>query len=107
MTRVVEYELEPGKQVYVEVDDPTPEGLRKAARAETSKAERSLDEALESVMPVAERVLARAQKLAAAPSGIELELGIKFNAKAGAVLASTALEGNIRLKLTWAPSPAT
>ena len=83
-----------------------PDGLRKVARGETSKAERSLDEALDSVMPAAERVLARAQQLAAAPSSIELELGIKFNVKTGAVIASTALEGNIRLKLTWTPHAA-
>jgi hypothetical protein len=102
-TAIVEYTTADGKTVYVEVDDESP-GMRKAGRGDIPvKAEATLDEALENVMPSADRLLGKLQGLSLMPSGVELELGIKFNVKTGAVIASTALEGNIRVKITWAP----
>ncbi len=105
MPRIVEYELANGPSVYVEVDDAAG-GLQKAALDQPTKAEKSLDQALDGVMPTAERLITRVQALDRKPSGVEIELGIKFNVKTGAVIASTALEGNIKVKLIWTPQSA-
>ena len=103
-TYIVEYTTTEGRSVYVEVQDDSG-GMRKAGRDRDLpvKADKTLDQAIENVMPSADRLLSRLQGLSLVPSGVELELGIKFNVKSGAVIASTALEGNIRVKISWTP----
>jgi NTP-dependent ternary system trypsin peptidase co-occuring protein len=36
-----------------------------------------------------------------APDEVSLEFGVKFNVSAGAVIAKTAAEGNLTIRLTW------
>jgi hypothetical protein len=98
MSYVAAYQTNYGQTVYVEVDDGA--GMQKVAR-EPVRAERTLDQALEGVMPAAESLLGRVGRMSRKPTAVELELGIKFNVKSGAIIASTALEGNIKVKITW------
>jgi hypothetical protein len=42
------------------------------------------------------------QDLASKPDELGVEFGIKFTAEAGALIAKTALEGNIKISLKWA-----
>jgi Trypsin-co-occurring domain 1 len=41
------------------------------------------------------------------PDSVEIEFGVKFGAEAGAVIAKTALEGQLTVKLGWASVTAT
>jgi len=52
----------------------------------------------------AEEALEQFRSMARPPAEIEIELGVKFVAEAGAVLAKTATEGHLVVKLTWRPT---
>ena len=57
-----------------------------------------LEQALQTVRPTAERVLAAVDL---APDQKEIEFGIKLNAEAGALIAKTSAEAHFTVKLTW------
>ena len=40
------------------------------------------------------------------PETVEVEFGVKFNATAGVILASSAVEGNCKVTLSWKPKAA-
>ena len=62
-------------------------------------------EQLDQALDVAKRVAGQAaQQLGAMghrPDEMQLKLGLKFTAEAGAIIAKTATEGNIEITLTW------
>jgi hypothetical protein len=88
--------------VLVELD-AAQSGVVRAARpgAVAATAVHSLSETFDQVRAAAEVALARLTSLSVQPRTVELELGVKINAEAGAVIARTAAEGNITLRLTW------
>ena len=100
MDKIVRFELEDGGEVFVEVGDDTP-GLERATRDSRGfvDAAQRLEQALQTVRPTAERVLAAVKDLA--PDQKEIELGIKLNAEAGALIAKTSAEAHFTVKLTW------
>jgi hypothetical protein len=99
--KLIEYQLAEGEKVVVEVaDEGADEGLRPAGRGPAIAAT-TFEGALDAVMPAARSAVHRLKALA--PDELALEFGIKFNTKAGAVIASTALEANLKVTLTWSP----
>ncbi|MFC4030043.1 CU044_2847 family protein [Streptomyces polygonati] len=88
--------------VLVEVDSST-SGIQRASRPGdvAATAVRSLGESFDQVRAAAEAALSRLTSLSVRPRTVELELGVKFSAEAGAVIARTAAEGNVVLRLTW------
>lgn len=88
--------------VLVELD-AAQSGVVRAARpgAVAATAAHSLGETFDQVRAAAEVALARLTSLSVQPKTVELELGVKISAEAGAVIARTAAEGNITLRLTW------
>lgn len=101
MTRLVEYPLDGGGSILVEVDDGH-DGPRRAADTGTpEKMTRTFEETAKSIRPIGEALLAQAKALS--PDSVELELGVKLNAKAGIVLASSSAEGNVKITLKWSP----
>jgi hypothetical protein len=107
MARLIEYRLSDGEAVLVEVaDDSDDPGLQPAGRgAAPAPATKTFEAALDTVMPAAERTIGRLRSLTV--DTIQLEFGIKFNTKAGAIIASTALEANLKVTLTWNRESAT
>jgi len=100
VNEVVRFELEDGVEVFVEVDDDAP-GVQRAARDGRGFVDggQKLEQALATVRPTAERVLAAVRELA--PDQKEIEFGIKLNVEAGALIAKTAAEAHFTVKLTW------
>ncbi|MER6031919.1 CU044_2847 family protein [Streptomyces sp. NPDC001851] len=88
--------------VLVEVETAT-SGIVRAARPGevAATAVRSLSETFDQVRAAAEAALGRVTALTTRPKKVELELGVKFSAEAGAVIARTAAEGNVVLRLVW------
>ncbi|MFF0434448.1 CU044_2847 family protein [Streptomyces sp. NPDC004327] len=91
--------------VLVEAD-----GIRPGARPVTTRggnslvrAGQTLDEALAGIRTAAESALAVFRGGALRPDGVELEFGVKLTAEAGAVIAKTAVEGHLVVRLTWSP----
>ena len=99
--QLVEYQLEGGATILVEVDLPEG-GIQRAGReGEIVKATQSFDEALEHVRPVAQKIISTLRTLTDVPDEMTVEFGIKLGARAGVVIASADVEANYKLTLKW------
>jgi hypothetical protein len=103
MTKLVEYPLEDGTTVLVEVDGAergsTMRGMGSTQLAE--KATQTFEDALEKIRPAAGLVIAKLRDLSVPPDQIGVEFGIKLSADAKAYIASASAEANFKVTLTW------
>jgi hypothetical protein len=89
--------------VFVEVQDELPKGDRLSSRSAADQAKQSFEEAAAGIRPIAETIMRQVTSLS--PESVTVEFGVKFNATAGVILASTAVEGNCKVTLSWKPKP--
>jgi hypothetical protein len=103
MKRLVEFPLENGDAILVEVETDEPEDVVPAARVDqvAERASQTFEVALEKVKPVASTIITKLRGLHDSPDEIAVEFGIKLNAKAGAVIAAAGVEANFKVTLTW------
>lgn len=111
MKSIVRFELDDGSPIFLEVDEPdttleqTGMGLvgrlDDVAQALAQRSSIRFDQALATVRPAADAVLARLRDLAVSPDTVSLEFGVKLTAAAGAVIASSGLEANFKVTLNW------
>ncbi|WP_308377570.1 CU044_2847 family protein [Streptomyces sp. ISL-99] len=103
MSTFMEFGTENGV-VLVEADGLAP-GQRPVSRGGNSlvRAGQTLDEALAGIRTAAESALAVFRGGSLQPDGVELEFGVKLTAEAGAVIARTAVEGHLTVRLSWTP----
>jgi hypothetical protein len=107
MAALMEFTTDGGATVMVEVDRHAP-GAQLVSRGENSLARacRTFDSALEGIRSAAESALAVFRNGDLKPDGVELEFGVKITAEAGAVIAKSAVEGHLIVKLSWSPRAA-
>ena len=104
MKRLIEFPLEDGGSIVVEVDEPEPPGgvVRAARPGEVAeKARQSFEAAMERIRPVAGTLIAKLRGLHDPPDEVEVEFGLKMSAEAGAVVAAAGAEANYKVTLTW------
>ena len=102
MKHLVEFPLEEGGRVVVEVDEPESEGTIRAARGDTIvKAKETLEEALNNVLPVTKSIVEKLRSIGNRPDEIELSFGVKLSTVAGAVIASASAEANFNVTVRW------
>ncbi|MFE5852299.1 CU044_2847 family protein [Streptomyces sp. NPDC056500] len=91
-----------GERVVVEVPSGS-SGIVRAARPGeiAGTAARSLAESVDQVRAAAALLLDRMTTMPNPPDTVEVELGVKVNAEAGAIIAKTAAEGNFTIRLIW------
>ena len=101
MNELVRWQTEHGS-IVVESDDDEP-GMAAVSRGGDliGKATAKFEDSFEQVRDAAEAALAALRGGDRTPDAIELEFGVKLNAAAGAVIAKTAVEGHLKVKLTW------
>lgn len=103
MNELMRWESDEGP-VVVEVDSRDP-GFRSVSRrgegGEIHDVEGRFESALGNVRGAAMSALRTFRDRALDPDTIELEFGVKLSAAAGAVIAKTAAEGHLMVKLTW------
>jgi hypothetical protein len=101
--RLIEFPLDDGSSILVEVDEPETEGTVRAARpgevAETAR--QTFEGALEKIKPAAIAIISKLRDVSDPPDQIGVEFGIKLNANAGAVIASAGVEANYKVTLSW------
>jgi hypothetical protein len=105
VTQLVAVPLESGGTVLVESTDrsgPVTRGGRGGDAV--TEGTRTLEDALGSIAPAARSIIERLRD-AAAPETISLEFGLTVNASSGMVIASTSVNANIKVSLTWTPGP--
>ena len=119
MTRLVEFQLQDGGSVLVQVDEaaagPVTRGLGDS-RTVTEQARLTFEDAISRVQPAAQSLISRlrarvqpaAQALVSqlrslvdAPEEIGVEFGLELSAEAGAFIASASSTANFKVTLTW------
>jgi hypothetical protein len=103
MKHLVEFEIEGGGSILVEVDEPLPQtGTRRVTRngATIEKASQSFQQALGTIKPAVDALTARLNDLND-PNEVAVEFGLKLSAKAGVVLASVDSEVAFKVSLKW------
>jgi hypothetical protein len=104
MKHIVEFPMENGDVLLVEVDDPMASGatLRGGHGSEMlERAQMTYEQAVDKIKPAAESIVRRIRDIPEPPDVIGVEFGIKLNANIGAILASSSVEAQFTLKLTW------
>jgi Trypsin-co-occurring domain 1 len=104
MGRLVEFPLEDGGAVLVEVDTgaagPVTRGLGDR-RGVTEQAQQTFEEAVARVQPAAQALVHRLRALADTPEEIGIEFGLELSAEAGAFIAAASSTANFKVTLTW------
>ena len=102
MKRLVEFPLEGGSTITVEVDEPPGDSpVRGLGPIEPQVAVQTFETALEKIKPAAGGIITKLRQLADPPDQAVVEFGLKFGAKAGALIASADTDANFLVTLTW------
>ena len=105
MKRLIEFALQDGGTILVEVEEfPDEGGVVKAGRPGevVTKAKETLEDAIDKILPAAHAVAAKLRGLQDAPDEVSIEFGVKLSAEAGAFIASAGVEANYKVTLKWA-----
>ncbi|MHC4115894.1 MAG: CU044_2847 family protein [Planctomycetota bacterium] len=103
MKRLIEFPTKGNSSILVEVDEPEPEGgmVQAARTGEIAKASQTFEAALDRIKPAAGAIIAKLRGLGESPDEIDLEFGLKLSVEAGAFIASTGTEANLKVRLNW------
>jgi Trypsin-co-occurring domain 1 len=109
MGRLVEFPLEQGGSVLVEVPDASPTGrpvTRGLGGGEgvTERAQRTFESAVAQVQPAAQAIVDRMRAMAQAPDGVRVTFGVDLHAEAGAFIAAASATATFTIELTWGKS---
>ncbi|MCI5190778.1 MAG: hypothetical protein D3905_13520 [Candidatus Electrothrix sp. AS4_5] len=102
MKQLVEFNLN-GQPVYVETEISEQQGIELVSRGKEDEPEKATDlfeKVVSRIQPAAELVL-KSFKEMNSPDEIELEFGLKFNAKTGVIFASADSEATFKVSLKW------
>jgi hypothetical protein len=106
MKQLLEFSLESGGSIVVEVDQDVAGTVLAARPGEiAAQVKESFESALAPVTPAAEALIARLSGLSERPDEVTVEFGIKLTGTLNAIIASSAGEANISVKLTWRAAP--
>jgi hypothetical protein len=107
MRRLVEFPLQDGGGVLIEVDDaaggPVTRGW--GERRVTDQAQQTFEAAIAKVEPAARALLARLSELPEAPEEVAVEFGLELSAEAGAFIAAVSSSANFKVSMTWRRRP--
>lgn len=105
MKRLVEFSLDQGGSVLVEVDeppgDPVMRGLGKDRSSVVEEAGRTFEDATAAVTPAARSLIARLRAIDDPPDEVGIEFGVRLSAQTGAFIASVAADANFKVSMTW------
>jgi hypothetical protein len=102
MKHLVEFPLEDGNSIVVEIDESETGGTVRANRGDKiEKAKETLEEALDRVLPATKSIVEKLWSIVNKPDETEVTFGIKLSTVAGAVIASATAEANFNVTLRW------
>lgn len=107
MSELLRWETKDGP-VVVEVDsrDPGFKSVSRKTGEDIVDVRERFEDALDKVRGAAVSALRTFRDKTLNPDEVCLEFGVKFSAAAGAVIARTAAEGHLTVKLTWSSGDA-
>ncbi|MFP3991181.1 CU044_2847 family protein [Streptomyces sp. E11-3] len=98
----MEFKTDDGVVFAVEPAD-NDSGARLVGRNGGDRTPRAFTDSLDGVRAAAESALRVFRDGSLNPDSVEIEFGVKLTAEAGALIAKSALEGHLVVKLAWAP----
>jgi hypothetical protein len=105
MKRLVDFPLEHGGSVLVEVDEasagPVVRGLGKDRLTVAERTDKTFEEATATVVPAASGLLSRLRAAHDPADEISIEFGVQLSAQTGAFIAAAAVEANFKVSMTW------
>lgn len=104
MKHLVEFPLEDGGSIFVEVNDDEERGARRVARGtadEPEVAPGTFEQALNKIRPATEKVITTLQGLVHTPDEIEMVFGFNLHAEIGVIIAKGSTEANYTVTLRW------
>ena len=105
MKRLVEFPVDQGGSVLIEVDEPvggpTVRGLGKDRSVLVEKADKTFEDVTAAVTPAARSLIARLRSVDDPPDEVGIEFGVQLSAQTRAFIASVAAEANFRVSMTW------
>jgi hypothetical protein len=103
--RLVEFPLDQGGNVVVEIDEPqagpTLRGLGKDHTTIVEQADKTFEDATAAVTPAARSLMARLRSIEDPPDEVGIEFGVQLSAQTGAFIASAAAAANFKVSMTW------
>lgn len=103
MKRVISMPLEAGGTIELEIEDNATSPVMRGGPPQ-SVIEKSVGSFEAAVARVRPAVLAVAQQFACSAQGrtsVKVKFGLKFNAEAGAIIASIGSEANFEIEVRW------
>lgn len=104
MKRLVNFPLDGGDFLTIEVDEPeSTDPLVRASREDgvVARAQITFESAVEKIKPAAAVIIQKLRSLHDSPDEIGVEFGLKLTAEAGAVVAAAGVEANYKVTLKW------
>jgi len=105
MKRLVEFPLDQGGSVLVEVDEPSAgpvtRGRGKDSSALAEEANKTFEDATAAVTPAARSLIARLRSIDNPPDEVGIVFGAQLSAQTGAFIASVAAQANFTVSMTW------
>lgn len=103
--RLVEFPLDQGGSVLVEVDEPTHSPVTRGLGGDNSslvqKADKTFEDATAAVSPTVRSLIARLRSIDTPLEEVGIEFGVQLSAQTGAFTASVAAEANFEMSMTW------
>jgi Trypsin-co-occurring domain 1 len=103
LSQLVEFALQEGGVVLVEVDGAAPGPVTRGGRRDelVSKAGESLEQVLGRVGPALRAVVTELRSTAEWPEEVEVEFAVKLSTDANVIIARSGGEANFRVSLRW------
>ena len=106
MKQIVEFRLESGESILVEVDRAEQTGNSTSNRIgirnqAVQQAQKTFESALDKIKPLTNAIMTKVRSLNEPADEVEVKFGIKMSAELGAVIASGNGEVNYEITLKW------
>jgi uncharacterized protein (DUF1786 family) len=105
MGRLVEFDLNDGGTIIVEVHETTRTGgpVTRGLGGDqvTERARLTFEDAVERVEPAAQAIITRLRGMTQAPDEVQIEFGLDLHAEAGAFIAAASATANFKIAMTW------
>jgi hypothetical protein len=102
MKRLVEFPLEEGGSIVVEINEPETGGTVRAGRDDKiEQARETFENALNKVLPITKTVVEKLRDMASKPDEIEVTFGVNLSTMAGAFIASASAAANFGVTVRW------
>ena len=113
--RLVEFPLEDGGSVLVQVEDGATAGGYGGGEVTRSwgdreqrvvaQAQQSFEQAVGRVQPAVQALVRRLRSVAESPEEIKVDFGIELSAEVGAFVTGASATGNFTVSMTWRRGP--